>query len=727
MITLTIDGREVQVQPGTLIIDAAKQVGIDIPVFCYHPRMDPAAACRMCLVRVEKMPKLQPACATPVSEGMVVYTDTDEVNKAHAGVLEFLLANHPLDCPICDKGGECDLQDNSIAYGPQTTRFADPKRHLDKARALGPIVELDQERCIQCTRCVRFMDEVAGDPVLTVHERGGHAVIDTAEGRTFDSIFSGNTIEICPVGALTSRPYRFKARPWDLNEVDSVCPHCPVGCNIRLSLRHGEVKRILSRDSEEIDWGWICDRGRFGYGFLSHGTRLERPMLRKDGSLVPVSWDEAIAVLRQRMQGKSGALGGGRHSLEAAYLLRRFLTEVGTKNVDHRVLPLYTAIAPGPVGRIDDVNDADLVISLDVELLEEAPVLALRLRQFARKRGLRIVSVSPRQGLLDMPHQEAQTPDVAATLRAIAQGEGELGQAFLAAQKVLFIWNGHTEAVFAALAAALAARSGESATLVAGSLANSYGAQVAGLVPGEGGLDARGMLEAAAAGQLNALFVVGHDILSEFPDAELAAQAIEKVPFLAVAGTVPSETTERADLVLPVAAWAESDGHFVNMEGRAQRYYAGSDRGAELVDDWELMARLAGVEADYDAILAEVKQALSPLFGQGRRTGGEAPAGGYRPAEGAAIAAASIYFKGVTPDPFLHSIVPPARIMVAADVAQAAGAAEDDEVEVGGMRAALHVEAGLPPGAVLVRLGQDGANRALGRAATVRALAGRSE
>ncbi|MDA8346422.1 MAG: NADH-quinone oxidoreductase subunit NuoG [Thermaerobacter sp.] len=728
MITLTIDGREAQVPPGTLILDAAKQVGIEIPIFCYHPRMDPAAACRMCLVRVEKMPKLQPACATPVSEGMVVSTDTDEVQTAHAGVLEFLLANHPLDCPICDKGGECDLQNNSIRYGPQATRFADPKRHLDKARPLGPIVELDQERCIQCTRCVRFMDEVAGDPVLTIHDRGGHAVIDTAEGRTFDSVFSGNTIEICPVGALTSRPFRFKARPWDLDEVDSVCPHCPVGCNIRLSVRHGEVKRILSRDNEEIDWGWLCDRGRFGYGFLSHGTRLEQPMLRKEGRLVPVSWDEAIAVLKERMQGgKSGALGGGRHSLEAAYLLRRFVQDAGIKNVDHRVLPLYTAIAPGPVGRIDDVNDADLVISLDAELLEEAPVLALRLRQFERKRGLRIVSVSPREGLLDMPHQEAQTPDIAATLRAIAQGEGDLGQAFLSAQKVLFIWNGQSESVFSALDAAVKARSGETATLVVGSLANSFGAQAAGLLPQDGGLDARGMLEAAAAGQFDTLLVFGHDILSEFPDAELAAQAIEKVPFLAVAGTVPSETTERADLVLPVAAWAESDGHFVNMEGRAQRYYAGSDRGVNVVDDWELMARLLGIEADYDRILAEVQAALAPLFGKERRQGAQAPTGGYRPAEGAAIAAASIYYKGVTPDPFLNSLIPGARVAVAADVAAQAGVAEGEEVEVGGYRAELHEDPGLPPGAVLVRAGQDGANRALGRAAAVRALAGRSE
>ena len=660
MITLTIDGREVQVEPGTLILDAAKQAGIEIPVFCYHPRMDPVAACRMCLVRIEKMPKLQPACATPVAEGMVVYTDTDEVRKSHAGVLEFILANHPLDCPICDKGGECDLQDNSIRYGPNMTRFADHKRHLDKARPLGPIVELDQERCIQCMRCVRFMQEVAGDPVLTLHDRGGHAVVDVAEGRTFDSIFSGNTIEICPVGALTSRPFRFKARPWDLDEVESVCPHCPVGCNIRLSLRRGEVKRILSRDNEEIDWGWLCDRGRFGYGFLHEGERLTEPMVRRGGQLVPVSWSEAIAALESGMKGRVGALGGGRSSLEAQYLMRRWMQEkLGSQNVDHRVMPLTTAIAPGPVGRIDDVNDADLVLALDAELIEEAPVFGLRLRRFERK-GLRIVSIGRRADLLDMPHEDVQTDDIARTLTEIAQGGGELGEAFLKARKVLMIWSGRGGDVASAIEAAVKARSGETYTMVVGGIANSFGAQAVGLVPGEGGLDARGMLEAAGKGDLDGLFLLAEDLL-EFPDQGMVHEALDRLPFLAVAAVVPSSATERADVVLPLAGWAESDGHFVNMEGRAQRYYSGASRPSGVYDDWQLMARLLGLDWGQEETEAAVKAELPALFEAHRREGGPLPKGGYAAEPGVEVEP-SIYKKGVTPDPFLRSLVPQAEL-----------------------------------------------------------------
>ena len=660
MITLTIDGREVEVEPGTLILAAAKTAGIEIPIFCYHPRMDPVAACRMCLVRIEKMPKLQPACATPVAEGMVVHTNTDEVRKSHAGVLEFLLANHPLDCPICDKGGECDLQDNSIRYGPNLTRFADQKRHLDKARPLGPIVELDQERCIQCMRCVRFMQDVAGDPVLTLHDRGGHAVVDVAEGRTFDSIFSGNTIEICPVGALTSRPFRFKARPWDLDEVESVCPHCPVGCNIRLSLRHGEVKRLLSRDNEEIDWGWLCDRGRFGYGFVHEGPRIETPMVRRGDALVPVAWSEALAALEQGMRGRVGALGGARSSLEAQYLMRRWVREkLRTENVDHRVLPLTTAIAPGPVGRIDDVNDADLVLALDAEMVEEAPVLALRLRHFQR-RGLRIVSVSPRAGMLDMPHEDIEAADVGQALRQIAQGEGEVGEAFLKARKVLVLWSGRGRDVAEAIESAIKARSGETYTMVVGGLANSFGAEAVGLVPGEGGLDTRAMLDAAAHGQLDGLFVMAHD-LEDFPDQALLESALAQLPFLAVAQAVPDRLTERADVVLPLAAWAESDGHFVNMEGRAQRYYSGATRPSGVHDDWQLMASLAGLAWGQAETEAALRLELPALFEAHRREGGGVPQGGYESGEQGA-ARASIYHKGVTPDPFLRSLVPQAGL-----------------------------------------------------------------
>lgn len=657
MITLTIDGHEVQVAPGTLILDAAKSAGIDIPIFCYHPRMSPVAACRMCLVRVDKMPKLQPACATPVSEGMAVHTDTAEVDKAHQGVLEFLLANHPLDCPICDKGGECELQDNSIRYGPNATRFSDHKRHLDKKRPLGPLVELDQERCIQCLRCIRFMDEVAGDPVLTLHDRGGHTTVDVAEGRTFDSIFSGNTIEMCPVGALTSRPYRFHARPWDLDKVDSVCPHCPVGCNTSLSLRLGEVQRVLSRDNDEIDRGWLCDRGRFGYGFISHGERLERP-LEGDGSAQRViGWDEAVRTFSERFTGRVGVIGGGRFSLEANFLMRRLMEKTGTGNLDHRIGSLLTAIPPTAVGRIADIDDADIVIAVEADLLQEAPVLALRLRHFRAERGLRILSVSTRTGLLDMPHEERQTGDVADFIRKLALGEGKDGEDYRAAQKVLFIWNGVGLEVHKALSEAAKSREGETSTLVVGGLSNSYGAEAAGIVPNA--LDTRGMLEAASRGELDALLVAGHDLLAEYPERALVERALLELPFLVVAGSVPSELSGRAHLVLPVAAWAESEGHLVNMEGRAQRYVAGATRAPGLPDDWELFARLAGDARTYEEILEEVRATHADLFSADRRNGREAaPTGGGEEVQGALP---SIYFKGVTPEPFVVSLQPNAQ------------------------------------------------------------------
>ncbi len=723
MISLTIDGREVQVEPGTLILNAARQAGIEIPVFCYHPRLASVGACRMCLVRVEKMPKLVPACTTPVAEGMVVRTDTDDVMQSHEGVMDFLLSTHPLDCPICDAGGECELQDNAMRYGSNQSRFAEPKRHLKKAAELGPMVELDQERCILCLRCIRFMREEAGDPALTLHERGNHTVVDVAEGRTFDSIFAGNTIQICPVGALTSRPYRFKARPWDLYEVDSICPHCPVGCHMALSLRHGDVLRIQSRDSDEVNWGWLCDRGRFGYGFVHQGPRLTRPLVRRDGEQVPVDWREAIAVLRRGMTGTVGALGGGRVSLEAQYLMRRWLQEgVGTAHVDHRVQPLTAAIPPAQVGRIDDIDTADLVLALDVELLQEAPVLGIRLRHVARN-GRKIVSVSARRDMLDMPHQELATQDVAKTLRDISRGEGEIGQAFLRASKVLILWNGRGQAISEAIADAHRLRQGDTYTMVVGGLANSYGAEAAGLVPGPSGLDARGMLEAAAQGELDGLLVVAQD-KRDFPDQELLEAALSRLRFLAVAGFVPSDLQERADVVLPLTAWVEADGHFVNMEGRAQRYFAGASRPGEVWEDWRLFAELLDYDWDYDRVLEAVRRDLPELFAADRRTGGPAPRGGYVGQPGT-IVAASIFHKGVMPDPLVQAIVPPPRIFLAPDRAGALHLAEGHILEIGPGKAEVGVRPDLPRGSVMWRIGLRGAGRAVAVLASESGLAGK--
>src|SRR5438034_1112698 len=295
LVTVTINGREARVPKGTLLVEAAKQVGIEIPVFCYHPKLKPVGACRMCLVEIEKMPRLQTACTTPVADGMVVRSNSPGAIAAQNGVIELLLANHPLDCPICDKGGECPLQDNAFNYGLGYSRMTEEKRHLDKAFPLSDRIVLDKERCIMCYRCVRFQSEIPGDEALAVIDRGAHSEIGTLPGETFDSPFSGNTIEICPVGALTSRQYRFRARPWDLRRTPSVCAGCAVGCNIELHARDGRILRMVARENPQVDDGWLCDMGRFDTLPPLSGKRPLRPMVRRDGRLEAVGWDEALA------------------------------------------------------------------------------------------------------------------------------------------------------------------------------------------------------------------------------------------------------------------------------------------------------------------------------------------------------------------------------------------------------------------------------------------------
>src|SRR6476660_7651838 len=262
-VTLTIDGQQLSAPKGTLLVEAARLIDLEIPIFCYHPKLKPVGACRMCLVQIEKLPRLQTACTTPVAADMIVHTTTPEVVAAQNGVLELLLANHPLDCPICDKGGECPLQDNTFTFGPGASRFSEEKRHKDKAYPLGERIVLDRERCIMCYRCVRFHQEITGDESLAALDRGSHTEIGTLPGESYDSIFSGNTVELCPVGALTSRQYRFKARPWDLVRTASVCSGCAVGCNVEVHSRTERVLRLVSNENPDVDGGWLCDRGRF--------------------------------------------------------------------------------------------------------------------------------------------------------------------------------------------------------------------------------------------------------------------------------------------------------------------------------------------------------------------------------------------------------------------------------------------------------------------------------
>ncbi|HEU5375591.1 MAG TPA: NADH-quinone oxidoreductase subunit NuoG [Ktedonobacteraceae bacterium] len=409
LVHLTIDDVPVAVPPGTLVWAAAQQAGIEIPIYCYHPKMPPLGACRMCFVEIEKMPKPpQTACTTPVSEGMVVHTKTEKVLKARRGTLEFLLINHPLDCPICDKGGECDLQDFTLRHGPGGTRFDVDKRHYPKPIPMSNEIMLDRERCILCQRCTRFSSEISLDNGLVMISRGFRMEVGTAPEHAFDSIFSGNTVEICPVGALTASSYRFKARPWELKRVPSICTNCSVGCNARLDVRVDKIMRLSSRRNDEIDDGWLCNRGRWGFEFVNSPQRLRTPLIRQNDQLVPTTWEQAYYLIAARLGNidkihgpKSiGGIGSTHTTNEEAYLFQKLLREVlSTPNVDH-----YHGAFPGPrdalTGRpwvmtnsIAEIEKASHIVLIAADPYQRQPILNLRIKK-AMKAGARIFIVN---------------------------------------------------------------------------------------------------------------------------------------------------------------------------------------------------------------------------------------------------------------------------------------------------------------------------------------------
>jgi NADH-quinone oxidoreductase subunit G len=409
LVHLTIDDIPVAVPPGTLLWEAARRVGIEIPIYCYHPKMPPLGACRMCFVEIEKMPKPpQTACTTPVSEGMIVHTKTEKVLKARRGTLEFLLINHPLDCPICDKGGECDLQDFTLRYGPGGTRFDLHKRHYPKPIPVSNDIMLDRERCILCQRCTRFSSEISMDNGLVMVSRGYKMEVGTAPDHAFDSIFSGNTVEICPVGALTAVSFRFKARPWELKHTPSVCNNCSVGCNARVDVRVDKIMRLMSRVNDEIDDGWLCNRGRWGFEFVNSSQRLRTPLIRRNGHLQPATWDEALNLVATRFKEISnthgaqaiGGIGSTRTTNEEAYLFQKLLRQVlGSPNVDH-----HHGYFPGPrdaiTGRpwmmsnsIADIEKASHIVLVASDPYQRQPILNLRIKK-AMKQGAKIYIIN---------------------------------------------------------------------------------------------------------------------------------------------------------------------------------------------------------------------------------------------------------------------------------------------------------------------------------------------
>ncbi len=438
MVTFSIDGREVTAPENIMLVDGAKYGDVEIPVFCYEPKLgQPVGACRMCLVEIEGIPKLQTGCSTPVKDGMVVHTQTDRVKTAQQAVVEFLLINHPLDCPVCDKGGECPLQDISFGWGGGRSRFIEPKRHFEKPLELSPLVAIDRERCILCYRCVRFSQEVSEDYQLVFQERGAHTFVGTFDGHPYVAPFSGNIIELCPVGALTSQPYRFRARPWDIEGAGGVCTLCPGQCNVTFTVRDERVLRVLARDNAEVDDGWLCDRGRFGYQAIHVDERITQPLVRDGGELRPVSWeralDDAAAGLR-RAAGKVGVLAGGGTSNEEGFLLQKIVRDgLGTNDLDSRIfdagdrdatLALYD---PALQATVADLEFAHTVLVLGVEPVDDMPILDLRIRKGVRRHRVNLAVATARPSSLDANAKQVVRFAPGDEARAAALIAGALG------------------------------------------------------------------------------------------------------------------------------------------------------------------------------------------------------------------------------------------------------------------------------------------------------------
>ena len=434
LITFEIDGREVRAPEGMMLVDAAKHGDVEIPYFCYEPKLgQPVGACRMCLVEIEGIPKLQTSCSTPVRDGMVVTTTSDRVKHAQNAIVEFLLVNHPLDCPVCDKGGECPLQDISFGWGAGRSRFIEPKRHFKKPLELSPLVAIDRERCILCYRCVRFSQEIAEDYQLVFLDRADHTFVGTHDGRPYVAPFSGNIIELCPVGALTSTAYRFRARPWDIEDSGTICTLCPSQCNVKLTIRDdAKVVRVLARDNVEVDDGWLCDKGRFAYQAFSSDERITAPMVRDGGYLREVSWERALSAAAsalRRSGERTAAFVGGRATNEEGFLVQHLLREgLGSPHVSAGPCPApaqaRVLARTDLAAKVSDIDHADAVLVFDVEPVDEASILDLRIRKAVRRNRTRLVVASSRPSTLD--------PNANAALR-FAPGCSEAALAALAA------------------------------------------------------------------------------------------------------------------------------------------------------------------------------------------------------------------------------------------------------------------------------------------------------
>jgi len=596
LVTLSIDGIEITVPKGMLIIRAAELIGTQIPRFCDHPLLDPVGACRQCIVEVEGQRKPVTACTTTVAPDMVVKTQLSSpvADKAQRGTMELLLINHPLDCPVCDKGGECPLQNQAMANGGAESRFRDVKRTFPKPIPISSQVLLDRERCVLCARCTRFSTQVAGDPFIELFERAALQQVAIYEDEPFQSYFSGNTVQICPVGALTGASYRFRSRPFDLVSTPTVCEHCSSGCSVRTDHRRGRVLRRLAGNTPEVNEEWNCDKGRWGFRYANLRDRLSTPLVRnrETGEQEEASWADAFAYAAQGLSecaGRRGVgvLAGGRLPVEDAYAYARFAREVlRTGDVDFRARPhsreeadfLRAHVQGRPLSvTYDDLEHAGTVLLVGFEPEEESPIVFLRLRKAARKGALKVVSVAP-----------FTTPSVTKTFGSLlrcAPGDepSVLDEVQLPQGAVVLVGERLAEVPggFSAVSRLLA-RTGARVGWVP-RRAGERGALEVGLLPDTGARDTSAIVDAAASGELDGLLVGGVDP-DDLPDPAAALEALERVPFLVSLELRHSAVTDRADVVLPISPMVERQGTFLDWEGRERPFERALSDGTTMTD-----------------------------------------------------------------------------------------------------------------------------------------------
>jgi NADH-quinone oxidoreductase subunit G len=608
-LTVTIDDRPWEAPPGQLVIDACERAGVYVPRFCYHPRMTPVGMCRQCLVEIEgpRGPMMVVSCMTSVADGQVVRTDTPGVKRAQEGILELLLANHPLDCPVCDKGGECPLQDQALSHGPGESRYLEEKRHFAKPIPISDLVLLDRERCILCDRCTRFANEVAGDPLISFTFRSNETQVLTFPDEPFASYFSGNTVQICPVGALTAKPYRFKARPWDLEQVESTCTTCAVGCRMVVQSSRDELVRYLGVDSDPVNWGWLCDRGRFNFEQVGSAQRLAAPLVRgESGELVETTWNAAIDVVSQVLAdatrfgdpGGVALLGGARGTNEDAYAWARLADALGVRHRDAQVGDgLPAAVLDLPRATIDDAAAAKTIVLLGPDLKEELPVLYLRLRHAAEQRRGRILEVSPAAtGLTPYAWRSIRVGAGSRAQLAAALADPVVAEQLASGPVVVVAGRGNlaesAESAMSTLRTVLDACPGAT-VLPALRRGNVVGALQLGLTPQGDGLDGLGILEAAAAGRIDVLVLLGVDPIADCPDADLARRALAGARRVIAVDTFRTESAGRADVLLAAAAFGEKSGTTTNLEGRVTAVGQKVTALGTTRPDWMIAALLA--------------------------------------------------------------------------------------------------------------------------------------